>query len=90
VRFDPAVTVAGPLFAIDKSACAITIVVAVDELLAAFVSKLSVLTVAVLLTAPTLPTATVSVNCALAPELSSGILHATVPPPLHIAGGPLF
>lgn len=90
MRFAPARTAAGAVLVTDKSACAITVVVAVDELLAAFVSKLSVLTVAVFDTLVTLPTATVSVNCALAPELSSGMLHATVPPPLHIAGGPLF
>jgi hypothetical protein len=91
----PAVATAGALLVIARSALGVTVVDAVDELFAAFVSELSLVTEAVFETDVTFPGVTVSVNCALAPEPSWAILHEIVPlPPTpgveQIAAGPVF
>src|SRR5262249_42540510 len=94
----PAVAVAGALLAIDRSACALIVVDAVEVLLLVFVSALLVVAVAVLLT--TVPLAscgaacTVIVKCALCPLDSKPMSHATVPlvPEAgvpHVAAGPV-
>src|SRR5579884_2241914 len=88
--FAPATTDAGPLFVSARSDCGTTAVITVELLLLVFVSKLSVVTFAVLVTVATFPVATVSVNCALAPLPRSAMLQPTVDPPLQIAAGPLF
>src|SRR5437588_12529974 len=95
----PATAVAGPLLLIETSACALMVVFALELLFEELMSALDVVAVAVLLT--TVPftmlaeACTVIVNCALAPLLSSEMLHATVPPLptvgiLHVAAGPVF
>src|SRR5205814_10001350 len=79
----PAIAVAGAVLLMERSACALTVVVAVELLLAGFVSALDDVAVAVLLS--TVPFAmlgrgcTVMVNCALPPLASSGIVHDTTP-----------
>src|SRR5205809_3542853 len=94
----PAIAVAGPFFVIETSACAVTVVLAVELLFDEFVSALDVVAVAVLFS--TVPFAmlgsgcTVTVNCALSPFASSEIVHATVPPlpgngVLQAAAGPV-
>src|SRR5262245_52594314 len=94
----PAVAVAGALLAIDRSACALIVVDAVEVLLPVFVSALLVVAVAGLLTTVPLATdgaaCTVIVNCALCPLPSKPMSHATVPlvpatGMLQVAAGPV-
>ena len=75
----PDVAVAGPVLVIITSAEAVTVVVAVDELLPGFGSDSLADTVAVLLMVPVVVGVTVIVNVALAPDASEAEVHVTVP-----------
>src|SRR5437870_4752147 len=95
----PAITVAGPLFTIDTSAEELTVVITVELSFDGFESALEVDAVAVLLTIVPFATVgaacTVTVNCALPPFESSGIVQATLPlvfggGMLQFAAGPVF
>jgi len=90
----PGVALAGPIFTIDRSACVLIVVLALDELLLGSESKDSDVAVAVLVRSVPFgvdgETATVTVNWALCPFPRKGIVQETVCPPTHIAAGPLF
>src|SRR6266536_1193736 len=89
----PATIVDGLVLPTVTSACAATVVLAVEVLFAAFVSALDVLAVAVLLS--TVPLAivgsgcTVMVNCALPPFGSREMVQLIVPLVLQLAAGPV-
>jgi len=93
VMLFPATAVAGALFTIDTSACALTVVIAVWLSLDAFGSLLDVDAVAVLLMivpfAIVAAGCTVRVNCALVPFPRTAIVQATVGPPPQEAAGPV-
>src|ERR1041385_4393570 len=76
--FVPATAVAGPLFTIETSAFALTVVITVELLLFEFGSELDDVAVAVM------------VNCALCGLPRSGMVQATSWPPVHVAAGPVF
>src|ERR1041385_1016080 len=92
--FVPATAVAGPLFTIETSAFALTVVITVELLLFEFGSELDDVAVAVLVS--TVPFGmvdcgrTVMVNCALCGLPRSGMVQATSWPPVHVAAGPVF
>src|SRR3954447_3716309 len=91
--FVPATTVAGPLFTMERSAFALTVVITVELLFDGFESALDVVAVAVLLSAVPFGIVdcgcTVMVNCALWPLGRSAMVQATSGPPLHAAAGPV-
>jgi hypothetical protein len=94
-RLVPTVTTPGAVLVSARSALGVTVVEAVEELFAAFVSKLSLETLAVFETDVTFPGVSVSVNCALAPEANRANEQAIVPlPPTggneQEAVGPVF
>jgi len=75
----PALTVAGPVFVTERSALCVTVVAAPEELFAALVSKLEVVTDAVLVYADALPVSIDRVNWAEAPFASAAKVQATRP-----------
>ena len=90
----PAVAVAGPLFTIETSACALIDVFTVELLFDGFVSALDDEAVAVLLA--TVPfgvldaTWATTVNAADAPGASEAMLQEIVAPVVQLNAGPLF
>jgi hypothetical protein len=79
VTFDPAVTVAGPVLVIARSALCVTVVVTLAVLFDEFVSKLSDETVAVFVIELVLPVLMVRLNWAEAPLPSERNEHVTLP-----------
>src|ERR1041385_1875875 len=90
----PALAAGGPLLTMAMSACALTVVVRLELLLPVVLSGVIVRTFAVLwmvvLGGVDGGTLSTSVNVAVVPAVSVGMLHETVTPLAQVNVGPLF